>query len=187
MAPTLCGSVTWSSTTTRLGVAERVERFWVERLRLDDDALVHGLAAGDLVDVPGLDEFGLEGQGGEVADAEPLGGVAGDQHARDLAARIVERGADRVDAVEPHQPVGRGLARRDRRARAEGRRGSGLAARLAARLLVAKGAPEVGVVGVLGGLRFLVVAHGRFYSGKARTCLWQGLPRNYPAAPGCRG
>jgi hypothetical protein len=111
---------------------------------------MHRLAAGDPVDVPGLDQLGRERQGSEIGEVEPFGGVAGDQHARNLATGIVERGADRVDAVEPHQPVGCGLAGCYGRARAEGRRAAGLATGFAARLLVAKGAPEVGVVGVLG-------------------------------------
>ena len=68
--------------------------------------------AGDPVDVARLDDLGREGQGGDVAELQPLGGVARHQHAGDLAARIVERGAHRVDAVEPHQAVGRRVARR---------------------------------------------------------------------------
>ena len=135
IAPTLCGSVTWSSTSTSRASPSADEPLRPQRLGLDDDALVHGLAAGDAVDRTRLDEFGREGQGGEVGDAQPLHGVAGDQHAADLAARIVERGAHRMDAVEPHQPAvaGRGQAAP---ARAPACSGGG-----AARLLVAVGAP----------------------------------------------
>ena len=173
MAPTLCGSVTWSSTTTSRVSPSASSGFGLSGFASIDDALVHGIAAGDLVDVPGLDQFGREGQGGEIGEAEPLGGVAGDQHARNLAAGIVERRADRVDAVEPHQPVGRGLARRDWWARAEGRRCARFGALLPARLLVAKGAAKVRVVSVLRGLRFLVVGHGGFYIRTAPECLWR--------------
>ena len=89
----------------------------LQRPRLDQHALMHRVAAGDLVDVARLDDFGLEGQGGEVGDVEPLQRVAGHQHAADFAARIVERGAHRVEAVEPDQAVRRGLAGRHRLAR----------------------------------------------------------------------
>ena len=69
----------------------------LQRLGLDQHALMDGVAAGDLVDVPGLDQFGLEGQGGEVGDCQTLGGVARHQHAAILrrglssAARTVCR------------------------------------------------------------------------------------------------
>ena len=45
MAPTLCGSVTWSSTSTSLRVAERVEALGLQRLGLDQHALMHGVAS----------------------------------------------------------------------------------------------------------------------------------------------
>ena len=160
IAPTLCGSVTWSSTTTSVASPSAASVRGFSGSASMTHALMHGVAAGDLVDRARLDEFGREGQGGDVGDLQPLLRVARDQHAADLAARIVERGTDGVDAVEPHQPVGRIFAGRHVGARAEGWRS-------AARLLVAMGAAQLGVVGVARRLGGLFVGHGGFYSGWA--------------------
>jgi hypothetical protein len=93
------------------------------------------------------------GSTSEVGDCQTLGGVACYQHLFDPPARIVERGAHRVQAIKPHQPVGGVFAGRHRLARPEGRRAAGL--------LVAVGATQLGVVGVFGGLGRVVIAHGR--------------------------
>ena len=74
------------------GVAERVERFWRQRLRLDDDALMNRLAAGELVDVPGFHKLSREEQGGEVLliPADPADG----EGAREAVHAAVERFGD---------------------------------------------------------------------------------------------
>ena len=123
----------------------------LQRLCLDQHALMHGVRAGDLVDVPGFDQFGLEGQCGEIGDFQTLGRVARHQHFFDPAPRIVECCAHRVQAIKSHQAVGCVFAGRHRLAWLECRR--------AAAFLVAKGAAQLGVVGVFRGVG--IVAHGR--------------------------
>ena len=54
----------------------------------------------------GATSLGLEGQSGEIGDLEPLQRIARHQQLADLALGIVECGAHRMQAVEPHQAVG---------------------------------------------------------------------------------
>ncbi|CDX11302.1 hypothetical protein MPLB_1090003 [Mesorhizobium sp. ORS 3324] len=139
-------------------IPNRVQTLRLERLGLDQHALMHGIRPCDPVDVLRLDQLGLEGQGCQVGDRKPLGGVACHQHLSDLAPRVVERRTHRMQAVKPHQTVGGAFAWRHRLARPECGR--------AARLLVAMRAPQLGVVGVLGRARLVafVVAHAGLYS-----------------------
>jgi hypothetical protein len=68
--------------------------------------LMHGVRTGDLVDVPRLDQFDVKGRAARSAISSRSAHCASPA-SPDLAARVVERRAHRMQAVEPHQAVRR--------------------------------------------------------------------------------
>ena len=61
--------------------------------------VVDGLSAEDPVDLARFYDLDREGQGGGVPQGEPVERIPGDDEARDLAARIVDRRANGVQPV----------------------------------------------------------------------------------------
>ena len=104
MAPTLCGSVIWSSTSTMPSCGQR-RRY---PARAGDrppptapDARHRGRAAVDRVRP---DDFGGHA-GVDIFVGEPPGGVLGQEQFSDLALRIGQRRRNRMPAIENHRPV----------------------------------------------------------------------------------
>ena len=125
-----CGSVTWSSTRTSRVLPSADSGFGCSG-RPRWRPLVHGFAAGDAVDLACSMELGGKGGLRQVGDAEPLHGVAGDQHTANFVLG---------DCRARHAPYG---CRRDAHTRA-GRHGFARrpVCRCAARLLGGLGAPS---------------------------------------------
>lgn len=99
IARTLCGSVTWSSTTTSGPTGERVDRQRLERQNLDGDALVNRVAAEQAVEDARLRLLGATGELG-AGLGEAGEGVGRADHPAHGAARIGERGDRGVDAID---------------------------------------------------------------------------------------
>ena len=153
-------------------IAQRIERLWGERLRFDQDALVHGVGTCDLVDRLRFDDLHIEGQGALVRDFQALQCIAGHHHARNLPRRIIERRAHGVQTIEMDHAVGRPFARGNCRAFALGGR--------AAKLGVAMGPAQLCVMAVLVARFFVFFAHVRAYSGSESAWIrgWKAGSKN---------
>ena len=97
-APTLCGSVTWSSTTTSFASARSAMSRLGQGIGEDGDPLMHGAGAGQPLDLARLDG------GGEIArcraSARRCERVLRGEQPADRAARVPQRRERAVPAVD---------------------------------------------------------------------------------------
>ena len=104
IAPTLCGSVIWSSTSTMPSCARVIDIGRGQGIGLRQKPLVHGVGAEPLVDQVRPDDF--RGNAGvDILVRQALGGVFGQEQFSDLPVRVGQRGRNRVPAIENHRPV----------------------------------------------------------------------------------
>ena len=109
IAPTLCGSVIWSSTSTMPSCGSVVDVGRGQGIGLRQQALMHGVRAEPLVDQVRPHDF--RGHAGvDVVVGQPPRGVFGQQQLANLALRIGQRRRHRVPAIENDRPVGAALA-----------------------------------------------------------------------------
>ena len=119
MAPTLCGSVIWSSTSTMPSCGSVVDVGRGQGIGLRQQALVHGVGAEPLVDQSRPHDFRRHA-GVDVVVRQPPGGVLGQQQLADLPLRDWPAPPPPC-ASHRESPARRGLASRSRRGRPAGR------------------------------------------------------------------
>ena len=109
IAPTLCGSVIWSSTSTMPSCASVIDVGRGQGIGFRQQALMHGIRAEPLVDQARPHDFRRHA-GVDILVGQPPRGVFGQQQFANLALRIGQRRRHRVPAIQDDRPVGAGVA-----------------------------------------------------------------------------
>ena len=108
MAPTLCGSVTWSSTINGRPAAllgELCQRRLGQRLGLDQRALMHGVGPQAPVEVPGSTLSCAELRAPPAPRCSRRSALSVRSSLRIVALRVGERRFHRMDAEDQRRPV----------------------------------------------------------------------------------
>lgn len=89
----------------QLRVSQSRKRFGLQRMSFEKRTLMNRFAADDPVDVARFDHFEGEGQLGTLFKLETSQSIARNHKTLDAASWIIERSADRVQAIQPHKPI----------------------------------------------------------------------------------
>ena len=106
IAPTLCGSVIWSSTSTTPSVGKFLDRRRGQRIGLQIKALMHGVGRQPRRDRVGPHDLRRR-RGRDLLVGEAAGGVFGGEELAHPPRRILQRRRDRMPAIEHGGVVGR--------------------------------------------------------------------------------
>ena len=106
MAPTLRGSVTWSSTMIGPGAPAHAADGRRQRIGQQRDTLVRDVASQQVIQPAAIDAFRLQRPGWRQPGGQRRLGVLGQHQAAQPARRVGERGGDRMQAVQPDRAPG---------------------------------------------------------------------------------